>query len=263
MSRVTWLNGSLVDPAAACLSIDDPAVRFGEGLRETMRGQDGTVPWLDRHVARLRRSLGTLGLDGMPSLDEASAAACEVAAALGSGPARIRMTLTPHPTLLVEGQPVDVDPDETLTAMTVRDAWQPTNRIAEHKTLSFLAWREAERQARAAGADTAFLLDRERRLGEAATANVFCVRDGQILTTPIKGILPGITRQVVLELAIVREAVIEERTWSTATEIFVTSAVRGVIPVVRLDDRVLDVGPVTAGLRSRVAAMLGGPGGLR
>jgi branched-chain amino acid aminotransferase len=259
MSRVVWLNGSLVDPADARLSIDDPAVRFGEGLRETMRGHNGTIPWLDRHLARLRRSLAALGLDGMPSIDDAATAATQVAAALDGGPARVRMTLTPFPTLLVEGEPVDLDPDETLTAATIRDTWHPTNRIAEHKTLSFLAWHEAERQARAAGADTAFLLDRERRLGEAATANVFCVRDGQILTTPIKGILPGITRQVVLELATVREAVVEERTWSTATEIFVTSAVRGVVPVVRVDDRALDVGPVTIAMRTRVAAMLESP----
>jgi len=62
MSRVVWMNDGFVDPADAVMSIDDPGARFGEGLRETMRSSDGVVPWLDRHLDRLRRSATALAL---------------------------------------------------------------------------------------------------------------------------------------------------------------------------------------------------------
>jgi len=240
MSRVVWLNGTLVDPATASLAIDDPGVRYGEGLFETMRGHDGVIPWLERHLTRLQESIAALGLDGIPPIAEARDAASSVAAALGPGAARIRLTVTPHPTLLVDGASAEIDPRATLTAASIRGAWQQDRRIAEHKSLSFLGWRDAQRQAQAMGADTALLLDAEGRLGEASTANVFCVIDGEIITAPISGILPGITRAVVMEAAPVREAILDEPAWRAADEMFVTSAVRGVIPIIRCDGR--DIG---------------------
>ena len=252
-----WLDGALVDPREASLSIDDPGVRHGVGLFETMRVQDGVVPWLDRHLERLARSSAALALDGVPHTGQVREAVALVAAALGAGAARIRVTVTPHPTLLVDGSPTDTDPHETLAAISIRGAWHPANRIAEHKTLSYLAWRDAERQAHAVGADTALLLDADGRLGEAATANVFCVVGGEIITAPISGILPGITRGIVMDLAPVREAVLDEPTWRGADEIFVTSAVRGAVPLARIDGRELGgENGVTTTLRRRVDALL-------
>lgn len=242
MTRVVWLNGTLVDPAGASLSIDDPGVRYGEGLFETMRGQDGAIPWLERHLARLQRSIAALGLEGMPTIAEVREATSFVAAKLDTGAARIRLTVTPHPTLLVEGVHAEIDPQATLTAASIRGAWQPGRRIAEHKTLSFLGWRDAQRQVQALGAGTALLLDAEGRLGEASAANVFCVIEGEIITAPISGILPGITRAVVMETAPVREAILDEPAWRAADEMFVTSAVRGVVPIIRCDGRVVGQG---------------------
>jgi branched-chain amino acid aminotransferase len=258
VNRVAWLNGALLDAATASLSIDDPGVRYGVGLFETMRAQDGSIPWLDRHLTRLERSIATLALEGMPPMAHMRDAAALVATTLDTGPARIRVTVTPHPTLLVEGVPVEIDPDETLTAASIRGAWHPANRIAEHKTLSFLGWRDAERQAHAMGADTALLLDSDGRLGEASTANVFCVIGGEVITAPISGILPGVTRGVVMELTPVREAILDEPTWRSADEMFVTSAVHGVVPIVRRDDNDIGpgAGPVTAALRQQVEALL-------
>lgn len=260
MKRIVWLNGALVDPAGAGLSIDDPAVRHGVGLFETMRAQDGAIPWLDRHLARLERSIATLALEGMPPIGEVRDAASLVAAALDTGAARIRVTVTPHPTLLVDGVAAQIDPQMTLTAVSIRGAWHPRRRIAEHKTLSFLEWQDAQRQAQAVGADTALLLDSGGRLGEAATANVFCVIGGEIVTAPVSGILPGITREVVMEIAPVREAILDEAAWRAAAETFATSAVRGVVPIVRCDGRDLGPspgpGPVATDLRRQVDALL-------
>ena len=260
MKRIVWLNGALVDPAGASLSIDDPGVRHGVGLFETMRSQDGVIPWLERHLARLERSIAALELEGMPPIGEVRDAASLVAAALDTGAARIRVTVTPHPTLLVDGATTEIDPHMTLTAVSIRGAWHPHRLIAQHKTLSFLEWRDAQRQAQAVGADTALLLDSDGRLGEAATANVFCVIRGEIVTAPVSGILPGLTREVVMQIAPVREVILDEPAWRSAAEIFVTSAVRGVIPIVRCDGRDvgLSPGPVATDLRQLVDALLTG-----
>jgi branched-subunit amino acid aminotransferase/4-amino-4-deoxychorismate lyase len=257
VTRVVWLNGCFVDRADARLSIDDPAVRSGEGLFETMRGQDGGVPWLDRHLARLERSIAALRLAPMPDPADVRDAVIRTAARIDRGPARIRLTVTPNPTLIVEATPIILDPAKTLTAVTVRGAWHPDRRAGEHKTLSFLDWRAAQRRAEASDADLALLLDAEGRLGEGSTANVFCVIGGGIVTAPVRGLLPGVTRAVVMELADVREEAMQEETWRNAGEMFATSAVRGVVPIVACDGRPVGsgaAGPVTEGLRAAIDA---------
>lgn len=258
MSRVVWLNDAFVDPTVAALSIDDPGVRYGEGLFETMRAHDGSIPVLERHLARLERSVAVLGLAPMPPIADVRAAALECAQRLGRGPGRVRVTVTPHPTLLVEAEPIVLDPQAALVAHAVRGAWLPGRTIAEHKTLSFLGWRDAQRRAEAAGADMALLCDAGGRLGEASTANVFAVVNGEILTPPIDGILPGVVRGLVCEIAAVREVHLPPDVWMGASELFVSSGVRGVVPVVAVDGQPIGTGPraVTEELRVDIAKTL-------
>jgi branched-subunit amino acid aminotransferase/4-amino-4-deoxychorismate lyase len=254
VSRVVWLDGGFVDPATAALSIDDPGVRYGDGLFETMRAERGVIPWLARHLDRLERSIAALGLAPMPKAEAVRAAAEAVALALPPAPARIRVTVTPRPTLLVEGEPISPDRPRRLTAAAFLGLWHPARAIAEHKTLSFIGWRDSQRRAAAAGADTGLLLDGDGRLGEASTANVFCVIGGELVTPPARGILPGITRAVVLELTGAREEMLDEPTWRAAEEMFLTSGVRGVVGVASCDGRV--VGDGGEGVTREVAAMV-------
>lgn len=242
VSRVVWLDGGFADPQAAALSIDDPGVRYGEGLFESMRSDGGSIPWLERHLRRLDRSIAALRLAPMPRLDAVRGAAEVVAAALPAGPARVRVTVTPHPTLLVEGEPLAPDGAGRVAVVALRGLWHPDRALAEHKTLSFLGWRDSQRRAAASGADTALLLDADGRLGEASTANVFCVIGGQIVTPPVRGILPGVTREVVVELTGAREVMLEEPAWRSADEMFLTSGVRGVVGVASCDGRVIGGG---------------------
>lgn len=261
VSRVVWLNGGFVAPEAAALSIDDPGVRWGEGLFETMRGHYGHVPWLDRHLARLVRSIGVLGLAPMPDLGAVRDAVGQVAGRLGPGAARIRLTVTPHPTVLVEGEPLTLDPAHAFRTIAIHGAWHPERSEAEHKTLSWLGWRRAQRAAEARAADAALLLDAEGRLGEGSTVNVFCVIGGELVTAPARGLLPGIARAAVMELLQVREESPAEADWRNAEEMFATSAVRGVVPITACDDRTVGsgyVGPITARVRTAVAGMLTG-----
>ena len=65
--RAVWLDGALVPAERAALSIDDPGVRWGEGLFETMRAEGGRVALLERHLDRLDAPARTLGMAPMPS----------------------------------------------------------------------------------------------------------------------------------------------------------------------------------------------------
>lgn len=233
---VVWLDGTLVAPDRATLPIDDPAVRWGEGLFETMRAEGGRVPLLDRHLARVLASATTLGLEGVPGPDEARAAVGAALAAFGDAPARVRLTATARPTLLVEVVPLGPAAAAGMAA-TVRGAWLPGDPLAEHKTLSYARHRLWQRRAETAGADHALLLDGDGRLGEAALASVFCIVGDELVTAPIRGLLPGVARAVVLERLGAREVVLEERAWRAASEIVLTNAVRGAVPVTIVDGR--------------------------
>jgi branched-subunit amino acid aminotransferase/4-amino-4-deoxychorismate lyase len=79
---------------------------------------------------------------------------------------------------------------------------------------------------------------------------VFLVKEGSIFTSPLSsGCLPGTMRQRVMQRVEVREAALTETDVASADEVFVTSAIRGVMPVIAIDGRSMRVGPVTAGLR--------------
>jgi branched-subunit amino acid aminotransferase/4-amino-4-deoxychorismate lyase len=102
-------------------------------------------------------------------------------------------------------------------------------------------------QARRAGADEALFFNTRGELCEAATANVFLVRDGNVLTPPLSsGCLPGTMRARVMARIAVKEQPLTAADLAAAEEVFVTSATRGVVPVVKWDGRVLQAGPVAA-----------------
>jgi branched-chain amino acid aminotransferase len=236
-TRVVWLDGRTVPGDTAALSIDDPGARWGEGLFETMRAEGGRVALLDRHLARLRASATTLGLDPMPSEDEMRTGVAGALAAFGPGPARVRLTATPRPTLLVEVTAAEPfgDGPPAGRAITVPGAWMPENRLAEHKSLSYAAHRLSQRRADAAGADHALLLDRDGRLGEAAVASVFCAVSDGVVTAPVTGLLPGIARGVGLAATGAREEALAEAAWRGAREIVTVNAVRGAMAIVQID----------------------------
>ena len=257
--RRVWLDGRLVAPDEAALSIDDPAVRFGEGLFETMRADAARVPWLERHLDRLERSATDLGLAGLPGRDEVREGVERALAASGAASARVRVTLSPRPTLLVEVTPEPPHPAlaAEARAITIHGAWLPDHALAEHKTLSYGAYRRAQARAAAAGVEHALLLDGDGRLGEAAIGNAFAVLHGAVVTAPVRGLLPGIARTILGEVVAVREEALEEPVWRTADELFLTNAVAGVIPLVAVDGRPIGAGrpgPVTRDLADAVRA---------
>jgi branched-chain amino acid aminotransferase len=257
--RVIWLDGGLVGPDEARLSVEDPIARFGDGLFETMRARAGVIFRRDRHLARLRASAKTLGLRGLPAPAEIDRALDAVLVAAGPGDVRIRLTVGTRPTLLVEAEATSEPTSEPgrLTAVTVPGGWLPDQALAEHKTLSYAGYRWAQRQAEAAGADHALLLDAAGRMGEAAYASVMVAlpRLRAVLTAPVHGILPGIGRELFLEMVPATEVRAAERVeWEAASEILVVNALRGVSSIVSVDGRTVGDGKPGPLARANAAA---------
>lgn len=265
MSHVVWLDDGLVDPADATLPITDPGVRWGDGLFETMRAEHRRVPLIDRHLARLGASVEALGMDGAPSIDRVRAAVEAVVAELDEGIHRVRVTVTTHPTLLVEATAYEANPAPGVTVTGLIGTWWAGDEIREHKTLSYAAHRRAHRRAVAAGTDHALLLDDVGHLGESDAANVFIVANGTLLTPPIEGILGGVTRDVLLEAAEAEGIPIDvrhlaEAEWRNADEMFLSNGLTGLTPVLAVDGvpvRDGRPGPIT----QRLAAAFATAGG--
>lgn len=256
MSRPrVWLDGRLLPADRARIDPSERGFLLGDGLFETLLALDGRVPLAERHLARLAASAAALGIP-MPFSKDAIAAACRSllrANGLAAGPAALRITLSagpgprglarpepPRPTLVIAAARRGAGPLPPARLHLASTRVSAASPLRRHKTLSYLenvlAWREAA----AAGADEALLINTDGRIAEASAANLFVLRDGALWTPRIEdGALPGITRGLVLELApaeglAVREAGLRVEDLVAAEAVFLTSSLAGLRPVVSL-----------------------------
>lgn len=255
-----WVDGQLVDAPDARLALLDRALEHGVGLFETMRAIGGRVPLLDRHLARLRRSAEALGLDterarlpGGPDLAQylgASSRSCTVRLTISGGSG-----LAAPVVWLVE-RPWEPPSSRGGVAVAGRFTVALDDELARHKTLNQWRRRRLKESAMAAGVFERIAQTPDGRVWEAIWANVFVVRGGVVMTPTLDGpVLPGIMRGLVLERAAALGIPAAEGDLHDldGDEVFLTNAVRGVIPVARLDDRGLRApGPVTELLRNDV-----------
>jgi branched-chain amino acid aminotransferase len=219
-----------------------------QALLETMLARHGRVPWLARHLARMEASAHALGIPWPGRDDVAGAVTAAVREVPGRG--RVRLVLDAAGARAeASPEPGSEPPWRGAAAVSVRGGWDPRSRRAEHKALPRRRWDRAQAAAEAAGADHALLLDAGGRLGEAAVGNVFAVVAGDLVPAPAEGLLAGVARAVVRERLPVREEALVETVWREAEELFLTNAVRGVVPLTAVDGR-----PVGAGVPGPVAA---------
>jgi len=164
-------------------------------------------------------------------------------------------TLGPGRTIIIV-EPLPAQPDDVSLAIV--DWPLPRRRGPGFKTLSYLDHLIARELAAQAGADEAVRLGADGDVVECATANLFIVAGGgNVATPPLDGgILPGITRARVCATHPVQERRISVPELHAAEEIFVTSALRGVVAVTRLDGVMRAPGPVTAHIRTAYLAAL-------
>lgn len=270
-----------LDPADAKISVFDRGFLYGDSVYETMRTAGGRPLDLERHLARLRRSGDGIGL-AIPWDDATLAATIErthraagndesyvrLVVTRGSGPLLLDPRQSEDSLLVVLVQPLVLPAAEAyergIAAVIVGITKNAGTSIdPEIKSGNYLNNILALRQAIAAGGDDAIMCNPEGAVSEGATSNVFMVEGGRIETPNMRtGILPGITRQKVCELAAslgtpVSETNIMPERLRRADEVFLTSSVRGIMPVTRLDGaRVGDgtAGPITRRLHQAYLA---------
>ena len=235
------IDGVIVPPEQAAVSIFDRGFQHGDGLFETFRTWDGVAVTWPEHEARLRRSAAVRRLVvGEIGVHPAIAAA-------GAGDQRVKVIVTRGGRTIVIVEPLGPLPTEVAAAVV---DFPLARRREPHKTLAYVENLIARDLAIAAGADEAIRLDADGFVAEGSMSNVFVVDGDDVLTPPLgNGVLPGITRAHVLALG-ARERRITVDELRAADEIFVTSAIRGVVAVTRLDGDGRVAGPKTA----RIAA---------
>ena len=273
MARVLVVDGRVTAPRALEISPLERGFQYGDGLFESIavRGDAALEP--ERHLARMTASAAALGLPAPPlDLWNHSIAACLAAGTRLAGPPMdaVRVTWTRGlagergfapskadgpPRMTVVGFS-RIDPARVPASVTSVRGMSPGD-LARHKTTSAMAYVAAAARARAAGADGALLIDDADRVLEVTGANVFMVRGGRVLTPPAaRPILAGIGRQRVLgwlgEAG--GEADFTPTELASSDEAFLTNAVHGVVPLVRLDGRAIGdgaPGPRTRELQAR------------
>jgi len=235
------------------VSSRDRALLHGLAAFETMLAIDGVIQHEARHRRRMARTVDALGLADVSGLDWERVAAelCEKNG-LGRGRARLRLTVT-------AGEGALAEPGPGAGAMVWMTA-QPLAEMASSCRIVTLPWVRNERSAlvgmkttsyaenllglqwaRARGAEEGIFFNTRDELCEACTANVFVKIDGVWRTPSLaSGCLPGVMREVILERdANIKESVITREQFARAEEMFLTSAIRGMVPVYSCDERVL------------------------
>jgi len=266
------VNGQVVPAEEARVSVLDNGFTFGDSAYETIRTYGGRPFEWERHLRRLRASAARLGFEIPVSNEELLKRLDAVLTRAANPESYIRLIVTrgvgdisyhfervEGPTVVMVVKPHLPYPDWHYAQgidVALVDVRRNHPRALDPaiKSSNLLNNVLAVREAQSRGAEEALLLNQEGRLAEGASTNVFLVRGGALRTPPLSaGILAGITREVVLELAAglglpAREEVLGAEDLRDAEEAFLTSSTREVVPIRRVDGRPVGEGrpgPVT------------------
>lgn len=209
------------------------------GLIETMRGREGRLPWLGRHLARLRASVAALGLSAPPP-DIADLALI----AAGSGQRVVRLELRDGH---VEVSTRDVAEQKAVALVISDEPYQ----AYPHKTTRRGQFGRALANARRIGAHDALLVTADGYVAEGTAWSLFWWDHGKLFTPAEElGILPGIGRSRIMELTEVTDARVQVSALA-ARSLFLVNAVRGIVEITRLQGEPVPGDPRTAELSSR------------
>ncbi|HEY3754886.1 MAG TPA: branched-chain-amino-acid transaminase [Opitutaceae bacterium] len=267
-----YLDGRFVDEADAKVSVFDHGLLYGDGVFEGIRLYDGNVFRLDEHLERLEYSAKAILLDLPASRAELAQATCETCRQNGLRDAYIRLVVTrgvgdlglapwncARPSLFIIASKIALYPPEYyengLAIVTV-----PTRRIGPAalpptiKSLNYLNNILGKIEARQFGALEAIMLNEQGYVAECTADNVFIVHKGAIITPAAsQGALRGITRGTILDIGQQLQVPVRETDMTRydiwcADECFLTGTGAEVIPVTKLDGRVIGTGkpgPIT------------------
>lgn len=266
------LNGKRLPLGEARISVLDRGFLFGDGIYEVLRVYQGR-PWLEEdHFARLERSLAAIQIQGV-EVERLRRQMTETIAAGGFREAIVYIQVTRGAAPRAHPFPAGVRPTELLWVQEIGDPYRQKRqdgiavslvpdlrwRRCDVKSVNLLANVLANQAAKEAGAAEAVLYLPDGTLTEASHSSLFGVVGNVIRTTPDSpGILPGVTRKLVLELARRAGVAVEPRSLTRddldrASELFLTGTSMEVCPVVRAGEQTIGdgrPGPVTRRLQA-------------
>jgi branched-chain amino acid aminotransferase len=269
-----YLNGKIVPSKEALVSVFDHGFLYGDGIYETMRVYDRVIFMLDEHLQRLRRSASLIGLTIPLDADGLKIAIYETLIANALGNAYVRLTISrgqgelgldpdlcPQPTVAIIAQELREYPKayyengiSLIIPNTRRNLKEAVN--PQIKSLNFLNNILAKIETKKEGAYEAVMLNARGNLTEGTICNLFFYKDGIVCTPSLAcGILDGITRGIVIELAgreglSVKEGAFTRADLYSAEEVFVTNTTMEVMPVSKVDSQKYPVGRISRLLRA-------------
>jgi branched-chain amino acid aminotransferase len=277
-----YVNGKLYDKSDAKISVYDHGLLYGDGVFEGIRIYGGRVFRLREHVERFYDSARHIYLEVPLSREQLTQAVLDTVKANNKQDGYIRLIVTrgagslgldprktTDPQVIIIVDDISLYPPElyengleVITAATIRNHHNAVNpRI---KSLNYLNNILAKIEAIRAGCLEAIMLNAAGEVAECTGDNIFVVKRGVLLTPPLDaGILEGITRNAVIELAQAAKIPFREMTLTrhdvfAADECFLTGTAAEVIPVVKCDGRPIGTGkpgPITRQLRERFHAL--------
>lgn len=251
-----FVNGAFLPSNRATISVFDRGLTYGDGLFETIRAYNGRPFALDRHISRLRRGLDELAIPfTTETAFEETITKLLKLNHLDSSDAYIRITVTRgadhggllpseeiEPTIIIVAKRVDTSKIELWQrkgiSVSFIEGYLPP--LPHMKTLNYLPSLMAKMEAVRRGADEGLFV-RNGLITEGTTSNIFTVKDGILSTPPADGaILPGITREIILELAksngiACRESPLTVTEFLESDEAFMSNAIAEIAPVVAVD----------------------------
>lgn len=279
---IVWINGTLFAKEAAKISVYDHGLLYGDGVFEGIRAYNGKVFRHEQHIDRLYESARAIRLEIPYKPAELLGYVNSTVAASGLTDSYIRLVVTrgagalgldirktSDPQVIIIVDTISLYPAELydqglklITASTIRN--HPQALSARIKSLNYLNNILAKIEGTDAGCVEALMLNSKGEVAECTGDNIFIIKGGVLRTpSPDAGILQGVTREVVIELATkagipVRQETLIRHDIYVADECFLTGTAAEVIPVVSLDGRPLGdgrPGPITQKLRAAFRAV--------
>jgi branched-chain amino acid aminotransferase len=272
------INGKLVNKADARISVYDHGLLYGDGVFEGIRIYDGKVFRLHEHIERLYESAKHIYLEVPWSREKMIEEVQRTVSANHKVDGYIRLIITrgsgslgldpgkcSDPQIIIIVDDISLYPakyyDEGLEVITASFIRNHPNALSPRvKSLNYLNNILAKVEAVRANCQEAIMLNHQGEVAECTGDNIFLVKHGQLSTPPSNaGILEGITRNAVIELAqaagiTVQEIPLTRHDVYAADECFLTGTAAEVVPVVKVDGRTIGTGkpgPITRALRER------------
>jgi branched-chain amino acid aminotransferase len=277
MSKV-WINGKLFDKSEATVSVFDHGFLYGDGVFEGIRVYTGRVFRLHEHIERLYESARHILLEIPLNREQMSQAVLDTVKANAKHDGYIRLVITrgpgtlgldphkcSHPQVIIIVDDITMYPAESyekglrvVTASIIRN--HPNALNPRIKSLNYLNNILAKIEADRAGCQEAIMLNHVGEVAECTADNIFLVKHGNLRTPHLAaGILEGVTRNLVIELARAAKIPVQEMALTrhdvlSADECFLTGTGAEIAPIVECDGRIIGngkPGPITRQLRER------------